>query len=411
MAISAAEYTSSCGGLASWLARALLCCGLLWGSQVQALGLGSELQDRSALNRPLQAELPLVLAPGEAVANVQVGLAGREAYRRIGLPCHEGLPPLSFKITQRATGQAVIEIRSRQPVREPALELLLEIRWGRNRVLPQYALLLDPPSPDVIASADVQPSAFPVTAVTSVPQVAPGVVSYGPVQRGETLSQIAQRLKPAGISTAQMTVALFEANPHAFIGGNMNRLRWGTTLYMPSTEVITARSRGVAGKVMLQQRQTLQEKVTPGRPAAAPAAATPVDTASAPTLQILAPSSPRAETGELEQRLAAVRELSAVVAEENEALRQRLGVLERQAQHLAEQILTLPPKAPPPAGEPAKPAPAAAKPLVDERLVVATAAAPLASRWQSPVWWITVLAGALLLVVALLGWLWWRNRR
>ncbi|WP_172600458.1 FimV family protein [Sulfurivermis fontis] len=408
-------------GLAGRLARALLCCCLLWGGHAQALGLGSELHVRSALNQPLQAELPLVLAPGETVADVKVGLAGREAYRRIGLPYHEGLPPLSFKIARGASGQPVISISSRQPVREPALELLLEIRWGRSSMLRQYALLLDPPSLYTPPAASAAPAALeapapPVTVAAPVPP-APVVASYGPVQRGETLSQIAQRLKPEGVGTPQMTVALFEANPHAFIGGNMNRLRWGTTLYMPSAEAITARSRGSAGKLMLQQRQALQETVPTG-----PAAAAPVDAAPAPALQILTPPSPGAQAGELERRLAEVRKLNATVTEENEALRQRLGALERQAQRLAEQVLHMP-AATPATAEPASPvtastdavpapaAPPAAEPFADGRLTVATTVNAPASRWQNPAWWITVLAGLLLLAAVLLGWLWWRRNR
>ncbi|GAB4289277.1 MAG: hypothetical protein Kow0096_02090 [Thiohalomonadaceae bacterium] len=426
MAISAAEHRRAHGGYAGRLARALLCCCLLWDGHAQALGLGSELHVRSALNQPLQAELPLVLAPGETVADVKVGLAGREAYRRIGLPYHEGLPPLSFKIAQGASGQPVIQIRSRQPVREPALELLLEIRWGRSSVLRQYALLLDPPFLYTPPAATAAPAAAeapapPVGVAAPVPQAAPVVASYGPVQRGETLSQIAQRLKPEGVSTPQMTVALFEANPHAFIGGNMNRLRWGTTLYMPSAKAITARSRGAAGKVMRQQRQALQETVTTGS-AAVSAAAAPVDAASAPALQILTPASPGAEAGELARRLAEVRELNAAVAEENEELRQRLGALEQQAQRLAEQVLSMPatapvtaePSSPVTTSTDAGPAPAAApaaEPLADGRLTVATAVAAPASRWQNPAWWITVLAGLLLLGLAMLGWLWWRRSR
>lgn len=398
-----------------------MCCCLLWAGHAHALGLGSELRVRSALNQPLQAELPLVLAPGEAATDVKVGLAGREAYRRIGLPYHEGLPPLSFAIVQNAAGRPVIRISSRQPVREPALELLLEIRWGRSSVLRQYALLLDPPSLYTPPAATPPPvsAQSPVTVAAPVLQAAPVVASYGPVQRGETLSQIAQRLKPEGVGTPQMTVALYEANPHAFIGGNMNRLRWGTTLYMPSAEAIGARSRGAAGKVMLQQQQALRQSAAP-EPGVAPAVSAAVAPEPAPALQILTPASPGGEAGELEQRLAEVRELNATVAEENEELRQRLGALEQQAQRLAEQVLTLPAAAPataePPAATvtatdpvPAQVAVPAAQPAGDARLTLA--ATTPASHWQSPAWWIAMLAGLLLSSLVLLGWLWWRRSR
>jgi len=55
---------------------------------------------------------------------------------------------------------------------------------------------------------------------------------YGPVMRGETLSEIAERQVSGDITMNQMMVALFQANPQAF-GGNINVLREGATLLIP----------------------------------------------------------------------------------------------------------------------------------------------------------------------------------
>jgi pilus assembly protein FimV len=62
--------------------------------------------------------------------------------------------------------------------------------------------------------------------------------SYGPVRNGETLWPIAQALKPAGITTRQMAIALLRANPQAFVDNDINRLRAGATLTIPSRSVI-----------------------------------------------------------------------------------------------------------------------------------------------------------------------------
>jgi FimV-like protein len=56
---------------------------------------------------------------------------------------------------------------------------------------------------------------------------------YGPVRRGETLSEIASALRIEDVTSSQMTVALFEANPEAF-GGNVNLLREGAILRLPT---------------------------------------------------------------------------------------------------------------------------------------------------------------------------------
>jgi pilus assembly protein FimV len=51
---------------------------------------------------------------------------------------------------------------------------------------------------------------------------------------GDTASKIAGAYKPADISLDQMLVALLLANPDAFVGGNINRMRAGAVLDLPS---------------------------------------------------------------------------------------------------------------------------------------------------------------------------------
>src|SRR5262249_47372205 len=69
---------------------------------------------------------------------------------------------------------------------------------------------------------------------------------YGPVQPGETLSGIAQRIRPPGMSTSRMLATLHAANPAAFIGGDVNRLRAGVRLQVPG-ETAVARPDTPAG--------------------------------------------------------------------------------------------------------------------------------------------------------------------
>ena len=77
--------------------------------------------------------------------------------------------------------------------------------------------------------------------VTSLPPKEPGVISvaqqkhqtYGPVQRGDSLSHIASQLNLTGMTIDQVLVYLFRANPHAFANDNMNHLLAGKTLKIP----------------------------------------------------------------------------------------------------------------------------------------------------------------------------------
>ena len=60
------------------------------------------------------------------------------------------------------------------------------------------------------------------------------------VRAGDTASKIAGAYKPADVSLDQMLVALLRANPNAFIGGNMNRMKAGAVLDLPDASQAAA---------------------------------------------------------------------------------------------------------------------------------------------------------------------------
>jgi pilus assembly protein FimV len=62
-------------------------------------------------------------------------------------------------------------------------------------------------------------------------------------QSGDTLSKLAREMKPEGVSLEQMLVGLYQANPDAFQGGNMNRLKVGQIIRQPSEEELNSISR------------------------------------------------------------------------------------------------------------------------------------------------------------------------
>ena len=75
----------------------------------------------------------------------------------------------------------------------------------------------------------------------------PADTTLGPVTYGDTLSAIAEAIsaRKIDISTAQVMVALYEANPHAF-GPSMNTLFEGAVLRLPGDERLAARSDAAA---------------------------------------------------------------------------------------------------------------------------------------------------------------------
>lgn len=60
------------------------------------------------------------------------------------------------------------------------------------------------------------------------------------IKRGDTLNKIAGELKGDSLSLEQMLAGLYQANPEAFIGKNMNRLRVGQILRVPPAQELAA---------------------------------------------------------------------------------------------------------------------------------------------------------------------------
>ncbi len=278
--------------LATALAAAALPAG--------ALSLGAP-QLESHLGEPLRLRIPLRDDnPAQGRMEVQVG--------RLELPAMAERPQRGvvggFVAELRQERNAAVSellIRSREPVREPVLHLMLELRQGDSQWLRQIDVLLDPlpvppreipataAGPAVVAARPLPPgtqsdsapnprrvappsSASPAQtqdaaantagdtaadtagqrpaaaqprltlrrrpAPTTPPRVAQG--DPWEVRRGDTLSGIAQRVpRPAGVSYARFMEALRLANPGAFeTPGDVRTLRVGAQLRAPDATTL-----------------------------------------------------------------------------------------------------------------------------------------------------------------------------
>ncbi|WP_312511237.1 FimV/HubP family polar landmark protein [Massilia sp.] len=277
-----------------------------------AAGLG-RLTVLSALGQPLRAEIELTSGSGEDPASMAVKLASPEAFRSANIEFNPALLSLRFAVENRG-GRQVIRVTSTQPLNEPFVDMLLELSWNNGRLVREYTFLLDPPElrntqpAQVAAAPAAQPRAqAPVATPTPAPaQTAPepatpapaaaptpaparqaaapaprAAVSDAPanyrVRRGDTLSGIATRVKPADISLDMMLVALYRANPDAFIGQNMNRLKSGQILSVPDADSVRGgASQGEARGVVVAHaadfdayRNKLAGQVATSTPAAA----------------------------------------------------------------------------------------------------------------------------------------------
>ncbi len=286
---------------------------LLASGSALALGLG-QIRVLSGPGQPLLAEIPVISnQPGE-LENARVRLASPETFARVGLQPPAGLVrDLQFEITADAQGRAVVRVTSAAPVDVPAVAFLLEVDWGQGRLVREYSALVDVPrsatpidapvieapqglrsdmivrDPEPAALPPAQsPAATPSTAATPampagapapdpVPAAIPGDMPVR-VERGQTLSQVVAGMERGSYTREQAMVALLRANPEAFIGGNIHRVRAGAELRMPSAEDFA----DAASATALVREQTAQWRQL-SRPVPQPALASADDAEAAPS--------------------------------------------------------------------------------------------------------------------------------
>lgn len=320
-----------------------------------------------------------------------------------------------FKFEVRgAGGDAAVRITSAQPVVEPFVTLLLEVSWPQGRLLREYTVLLDPPvfATESVAAAVAAPAAQPVAApppaessvirqaaptaqtdsgasarsaampvpervpdtapqtrAPAAPQAQPAAQQggvYGPVKRNDTLWDIAGDMigDSDQISRNQMMMAIYQANPEAF-SGNINRLKAGMILRVPSAQTVSSLSKAAAtsavreqntewraGSARAQQPSGRLKLVPP--PEADSEAADPATLPAADSATASAPGARDAEAAAIGGR---VQQLEAELAESRRQIQirdQELEALQRQLAQISG------------AGQPADDAAAAGQEMVAE---------------------------------------------
>ena len=292
-------------------------------------------------------------------------------------------------------------------------------------------------APSTATSSPSQPAPAPV------PQADAAASDQVAVKRGDTLSHIAARVRPDAVSLEQTLVGLYRENPHAF-EGNINRLKAGKTLDVPSAEKVAAISQQAAVRELKLQsadwrayRQKLAAAVS-AAPEAQPTSgqassgtitpkvedrAEPAAAAQQDVLKLSKVTPPAAAQAKPAENLAAQEQEEDVTAREKSLQEsgQRVAMLEKQIEDMEKLVeLKQEPQGEAPAAaadEPARAAaaevPAAPEPAVAESEPAApTVEAPPASPAPADNWYDPILADPLywgggLAALGLGGVLWW----
>jgi len=268
--------------------RSAICAALVFSflGSAQALTLSRPIV-QSKQGEVLRAEIDIIELTSNEEVDLQVSLASADPYRaaRMDVPRSNGNPiDLQVQLLRRPDGRAYLKLSSSQVVATNFIDVLLVLNWATGRSLRNVSLALDDgrsipvkPQPPVLMSAETGPSTSPSTSASASPTTSPttSISSAAPasrpepatpqtdnrlgVQQGDTASSLAKDHLESGVSLDQMLLAMLRNNPSAFVESNVNRLKTGALLTLPSAQEATTVSREEARKAIKIQADEFRE--------------------------------------------------------------------------------------------------------------------------------------------------------
>src|SRR5450830_1155926 len=274
-----------------------VCFALIsWGAEAAGLG---KLKVLSGLGEPLNAEIELLAASPDELSSLTAMVAPEEAYKVQGIERPALHSNIKVEIKKTPDGTPYLKLSSNIPVADPYLDMLIQVDWASGRLLREYTLLLDPPGysrspvnlpsdiaatvfskplvPSSSAVSEERPIASTIDPLTSDPvkgtkknrfsrsaRISPKAeteVSAGAkvtTVKGDTLYSIARNANVQNVSLDQVLVGIYQANKEAFIGNNMNLLKVGQIIRVPSSNELAAVPKPEATKEIKVQSSDFQ---------------------------------------------------------------------------------------------------------------------------------------------------------
>ena len=264
-----------------------------------ALSLG-RISVLSALGEPLRAEIDVAQITPDEASSLKAAVGTPEAFKAAGLEYTPVLAGLEVTLQRRADGRSYLRLTSSSRVNEPFVDLVLQATWAAGRLTRDYTMLFDPPGSRPSATAvaptapilsrpatpaparapapvanESSPATPPATREARPAQPAPAarpearVRPSAPrgasaenagaadkkltVKPGDTAGRIAAQNRPGTVSLDQMLVAMLRSNPDAFIGGNVNRIKSGAVLDLPSADTAGSIPASEASQTIIAQ--------------------------------------------------------------------------------------------------------------------------------------------------------------
>jgi len=268
---------------------AIVVYGLIVWVPASALTLG-RLQVNSGVGDPLRAEIEVTRYSAQELQGLTARIASERRYENDGASWSSALSGVATQIEMRDNNRPFIVMTGNSPIHEPSVDVILETQWSTGDLIKRYAVLLNPNANTNIDAPASQPAAessrqiyslastppestglyelndkrIPVyrfdapsaaatsslnsastvqvtavkepvaaTALLTEPNAASGQIT---ALQGQTATQLALAHLNGNVTLPQMLMALLKLNPHAFIDGNINLLKAGAQLQIPSAQ-------------------------------------------------------------------------------------------------------------------------------------------------------------------------------
>lgn len=240
-----------------------LFCLLLLPLVGNALQLG-KIVVTSSQGQPLNAEIEMMLTPGEDLSKLKTSLATKESYESQGIERLAIHNNISVELQKNEKGQTILKLKSTQPVPDPFLDLLIQVDSAKGRNYREYTVLLDPPETPIIQQEKIvvidKAEPLPMNDKKEVKEsVDKNKITFEKenknnlkpleknkpadlssksitVKPADTIYKIARENKIPGITTEQMVVGIFNLNELAFTNKNINGLEAGQKIALPTKD-------------------------------------------------------------------------------------------------------------------------------------------------------------------------------
>jgi len=213
---------------------------------IAAMNLG-DINSRSYLDEHFSGSIPILYTSAKEALAFKARLAPDAVFDDLGVERLPILKSLQFNVKIH-NGKPYVAIKSSKAIDLPFLSFVVEVYSPEGSIYQDYTVLLDPRHfsakntfTNVEQSSKTKSSIVP-SVKKSVADRSNTVKTSRPkrlrVKAGDTLSKIANIVQLDGISNKNMSLAIFLQNPRAFSGNNVNKLKKGVSLKIPTFDEV-----------------------------------------------------------------------------------------------------------------------------------------------------------------------------